>query len=98
MDDKDVVPVIGEPTDFVYVGSAETEEETEENQPEPSSQKGTPGSTEEVDEDAEDVGTPETNWFGLCTPRQYIARVPRTPHRTYTQSWRYFTERRAETD
>lgn len=86
-DDEGVVQVIGEPTDFVIVGSAETEEDTEETQPEPSSQKSTPGSIEEVDDDDTYESEPETTWFGLITPRQYIARVPRSPHRPYRNSW-----------
>lgn len=87
MDDQGVVQVIGEPTDFAIVGSAQTEEDTEETQPEPTSKDSSAGSAEEVDEDETYEGEPESTWFGIYTPRQYIARVPRSPHRAYRNSW-----------
>lgn len=99
MDVEVDVQVIGEPTDFVYVGSAETEEDTEETQPErPDSKTNPSGDLEEDDEDYEH-DSPET-WFPLTRHPWGIqyARIPRNGHSPYTKSWRYFAAKRIEID
>lgn len=102
--------VITEPTDFVIVGSAKTEEDGEETQPnEHDSPKGTPTSID--DDEGEDDSHQEwtddptqdsvEQWFSLCIQEGCIRGflspgIPRVGHTRYADSWRGYAERAKE--
>jgi len=86
-------------TDFANVGSAETGENGEATQPEPSPKNPDPNTEEdEADELLADDWTedpiddaPET-WFGPAgyLRRLFDSRIPRVGHTPYNRSWRYY--------